>query len=129
MYEGGPSPRFAAFRMTLSPTANSRPHISCYDFSTQKWTQWLHEPGNLAYPTWTRDGKYVYFENFLTDHPTARRVKLGAASSESLYSLSDLHPYQGTASGVWTGSSPDGSRLYVRDLSAQEVYALDVEFP
>jgi hypothetical protein len=46
-----------------------------------------------------------------------------------LYSLSDLRRLQTTLSGTWSGTAPDGSRLYVQDLSVQEVYALDVEFP
>ncbi len=100
-----------------------------YDFRTQKWSSWLSEPGNLAYPTWTKDGKSLYFDNFLTSHPTARRVKLGDTHSEELFSSAELAQYRDDAAGVWSGLAPDGSRLYVRDLSAQEIYALDVEFP
>jgi Tol biopolymer transport system component len=99
-----------------------------YDFQTRKWSKWLTEPGNIAYPTWTKDGRYIYFSNFLTDHPTARRVRFGEARSEELYSLAGLSLLQGT-SGEWSGSAPDGTRLYVRDLSVQEIYALDVDFP
>jgi hypothetical protein len=31
--------------------------------------------------------------------------------------------------GTWSGLTPDGSPLFTRDISTQEIYALDVEFP
>jgi hypothetical protein len=31
--------------------------------------------------------------------------------------------------GIWSGRAPDGSPLFVRDASTQEVYALDVNLP
>jgi Tol biopolymer transport system component len=100
-----------------------------YDFHTQKWSKWLSEPGNIAYPVWSKNGDYIDFDNFLTDHPSARRVRLGATHSEELYSLSGLRQFYASWSGTWSGIAPDGSRLYVQDLSSQEIYALDVEFP
>ena len=100
-----------------------------YEFATQKWSKWVTESGNIAYPSWSKDGKSIYFDNFFTDHPTSRRIKLGDARSEELFSLAGIHRYQGTSSGTWSGLAPDGSKLYVQDLSAQEIYALDVEFP
>jgi hypothetical protein len=31
--------------------------------------------------------------------------------------------------GSWSGQAPDDSRLFVRDMSTQDIYALDVDFP
>jgi hypothetical protein len=31
--------------------------------------------------------------------------------------------------GPWTGLAPDGSPLVVRDISNQEIYALDLQLP
>jgi len=31
--------------------------------------------------------------------------------------------------GPWTGLAPDGSPLVIRDISNQEIYALDLQFP
>jgi Tol biopolymer transport system component len=114
------------YMVALTPDSTT---LMLYDFHSQKWTKWLTEPGNISYPTWSKDGRSVYFDNFLTGNPTARRVPLGGTHAESLYSLSGLRRLQTTMSGTWSGTTPDGSRLYVQDLSVQEVYALDVEFP
>jgi serine/threonine protein kinase/Tol biopolymer transport system component len=127
--EGLFSPRRSPDGRYLAAVTPDSTTLMLYDFRTQKWSKWLTEPGNIAYPTWSKDGNYIYFDNFLTDHPTARRVKLGAGRSEALYSLSALRRFQGTISGTWSGRAPDNSRLYVQDLSVQEIYALDMDFP
>jgi hypothetical protein len=31
--------------------------------------------------------------------------------------------------GAWSGLAPDGSALFVRDLSTDEIYSLDLELP
>jgi Tol biopolymer transport system component len=123
------SPRRSPDGRYLAALSRDSSTLMLYDFRAQKWSKWLSERGNIAYPSWTKDSTYIYFDNFLTDHPTARRVKLGAAQSDELFSLSDLPRFQNMVSGVWSGLSPDNSRLYVRDLSTQEIYALDLQVP
>jgi serine/threonine protein kinase/Tol biopolymer transport system component len=123
------SPRQSPDGNYLAALSRDSRTLMLYDFRTQKWSEWRTEPGNISYPTWSRDGKYVYFDNFLIQHPTARRVKLGEKRAEELWDLEGLSRYSVAASGAWGGLAPDGSRLYVQDMSAQEIYALDVEFP
>lgn len=127
--EGVFSPRRSPDGRYLAAITADSQTLMLYDFGTQTWSKWLTEPGNISYPTWSKDSKHVYFDNFLTNNPTARRVKVGDNKSEPLYSLSGLRRLQTTPSGTWSGTAPDGSRLYVQDLSVQEVYALDVMFP
>jgi len=43
--------------------------LMLYDFRARKWSKWLAEKGNIAYPSWTKDSAYTYFDNFLTEHP------------------------------------------------------------
>jgi Tol biopolymer transport system component len=127
--EGIFSPRRSPNGRYLAGLSRDSSTLMLYDFETQTWSKWLNEPGNISYPTWSRNGDYVYFDNFMSDHLTARRVKLGASQSEELYPLEGFQRYDGGPSGSWSGLTPDDSRLYVRDLSGQEIYALDVEFP
>jgi dipeptidyl aminopeptidase/acylaminoacyl peptidase len=122
---------------TALPMAASSPRsrgirgrsLMLYDFRSQRWSKWLTEPGNIAFPTWSRDGRYIYFDNFLTDHPTARRVKPGDTHSEELFSWSDLRRFSGTPAGTWGGLAPDDSRLYSEDLSVRETYSLQLQRP
>ena len=127
--EGIFSPRRSPDGRYLAGLSRDSSTLMLYDFETQKWSKWLSEPGNISYPTWSRNGDYLYFDNFMSDRLTARRVKLGASQSEELYPLEGFQRYDGGPSGSWSGLTPDDSRLYVRDLSAQEIYALDVALP
>ena len=127
--EGFFSPRLSPDGRYLAALTADSSTLMLYEFRTQKWAKWGTEPGNIAYPTWSKDSRSMTFDNFLTNHPNARRVQLGSSKSEELYSLSDLKRYQGTASGSWSSVALDGSRLYVQDLSVGEVYALDVDLP
>jgi len=123
------SPRRSPDGRYLAALSRDSTTLMLYDFRTQKWSNWITEARNIAYPTWSKDGSYLYFDNFLSDHPTARRVKRGATHSEELYSLSGIHQYHLAPSGTWSGLAPDNSRLYVQDLSVTEIYALDVDLP
>ncbi|HUN63512.1 MAG TPA: protein kinase [Candidatus Sulfotelmatobacter sp.] len=123
------SPRCSPDGRYLAALSVNSSTLYLYEFRSQKWSKWLVESGNISFPTWSRDSQYIYFDNFLTDHPAARRVKLGETKSEELFSLAQLHRHSGTPSGTWGGLAPDDSRLYAQDLSVQEIYALELRLP
>jgi WD40 repeat protein len=121
------SPRISSDGFYLAALSQDSSTLKLYDFRTQKWTDWLTEPGNIAYPTWSKDGRCLYFDNFMTDHPTSRRVKLGNTHSEELFGLSEPHRFFGSNSGTWGGMAAHNSRLYAQDLSTQEIYSLQLQ--
>ena len=123
------SPRYSPDGRYLAALSQDSASLFLYDFVAKKWNKWLTERGNIAFPTWSKDSKYIYFDNFMTDHPTARRVKVGDTQSEELFSLSGLRRFSGTPSGTWGGLSPEGDRLYVEDTSVQEIYSLQLQLP
>ena len=69
------------------------------------------------------------YDSSFTDRPDFGRVKVGQAHREVLVGLKSISLYGADFIGSWTGLAPDGSALFVRDLSTQEVYALDLELP
>jgi len=95
-----------------------------FDFKTQKWSDWITEPG-IGYLTWSQDGSYLYYDNF--DHPTFRRVKVDQTHSELLVDLKGLSKYSAPPAYGWSGITPDGSAVFTRDLSTDEIYALDLD--
>jgi serine/threonine protein kinase/Tol biopolymer transport system component len=128
--EGLYSPRLSPNgRYIAAQTADSR-KIKIFDFETQKWSDWTQAPGagSVAYPVWSRDGNYLYFDTFESPPPTYRRVKVGSSVSEAVANLTGVHRYQDQL-GWWSGMAPDGSPLFVRDLSSNEIYALDLDLP
>ncbi len=100
--------------------------LMLFDLTTQKWTA-LAEIF-VAYPTWSRDGRYLYFDGILDNQEGSFRVQISDRKLERLFSLKGFQA-AGGAFGNWSGLAPDGSPLFVRDASIQEIYALDVEMP
>jgi eukaryotic-like serine/threonine-protein kinase len=123
------SPRWSLDGGHLSALSVDSKRLVLYDFKTQKWSEWVNEIGSIGFPTWSRDGNYLYYDSTFSDHPTFRRVKVGQTRSELVLDMTNLHRYGDPLIGEWSGLAPDGSALFVRDLSTQEVYALDLELP
>ena len=99
-----------------------------YDFKAKRWSDWFTETNNINYQEWSADSQYLSWDNFGTTHPTCRRINVGEHQPQDLFAIKDLHRYLGIF-GSWSGETPDGSRVFTRDLSTQDVYALDVDLP
>ena len=97
-----------------------------YDFKTQKWRNLVQ--ANAAYFSWSHDGRYIYLTTTGTEPIFARIEVLRERRIERLASLKDVRLFNGTF-GTWTGIAPDDSLLILRDTSADEIYALDVQLP
>jgi hypothetical protein len=80
------------------------------------------------YPTWSHDGQYIYFDTTLTNDPAFFRLRLSDRKLERLFSLKGMRRYWGEF-GPWTGLAPDDSPLLTRDISSQEIYALEWKEP
>jgi len=123
------SPRWSPDGWYLAALPVDSRKLVLYDFKTGKWSDWVNESEAIGFPTWSRAGNYLYYDTILTDHPSFRRVKVGQTRSEPVIDLKDLRRYAFTLVGTWTGLAPDGSALFVRDLSTDEIYSLDLDLP
>jgi Tol biopolymer transport system component/predicted Ser/Thr protein kinase len=122
------SPRWSPDGHYLSAISVEGSHkIMLYDFGTQKWSEWLTE-ANVNYAYWSSDSSYMYYDNYAVENPLCWRIKVGSNRPENLFSLGGLSRYNGIW-GSWGGQAPDDSRLFVRDVSTQDIYALDVDLP
>jgi len=77
---------------------------------------------------WSADGKYLYFDDLVTDEESICRVELGSRRTERVLKLEGIERYPGPF-GLWSGRMADGSFMFVRDRSSQEVYQLTVALP
>ena len=91
-----------------------------------KWSQWANDPKGISYPAWTADSHFIQYQN--GNVPNYNRVKVGSGQIQSLFVLQNENPYA-TNIGAWSAATPDGSMMYTRDVSTQEIYMLDVDFP
>jgi serine/threonine protein kinase/Tol biopolymer transport system component len=126
--EGLFSPRWSPDGRYIAALSQDSLKLAFFDFKNQKWSDPITENAVIGFPTWSRDSKYLYFDEGGAD-PTFRRIKVGAASSEMLFSLKGISRAASNMVGEWSGLTPDAFPLFTRDTSIQEIYALDVELP
>jgi hypothetical protein len=87
----------------------------------------------ISYPRWSHDGKYIYFryspESEAGGGESIGRLRLDGAKVENVVEVKEVgHVTTGTFVD-WFGLAPDDSPLFARDASAQEIYAIEVEWP
>jgi Tol biopolymer transport system component len=99
-----------------------------FDFATQKWRQAFG--GEIGYENWSHDGRYIYFESYLAKLARFRimRFRLSDGTTEELTNLDKTVGLTDSEyANYWFGIAPDDSPLIFRSISAQEIYALEVE--
>ena len=123
------SPRWSPDGQYLAALSQDSTKLLLFNFKTQKWSDWITEPGGFGFPNWSSDGHYLYYDIAFSDDPTFQRIQVGQTRSELLVDLKALTRFKSRAAGPWSNVAPDGSALFVRDLSTDEIYALDLELP
>lgn len=99
-----------------------------YEFATKKWNVVAKGLGPIGYMEWTTDSKNVLFDTFEGETSAFYRLRLSDPRLETIVNISNVRRYYGQF-GPWSGMAPDGSPLLVRDVSNEEVYALDLQLP
>ena len=104
--------------------------LMLYDVKNHKWRQLGDslEPGSYGFMAWSRDSTYVYFDRAGSADNGYFRLRISDAKLERLFDLERIHRLA-TFAGSWTGLGPDDTPLFVRDISTQEIYGLDLQLP
>jgi Tol biopolymer transport system component/DNA-binding winged helix-turn-helix (wHTH) protein len=126
--EGLCCPRWSPDGRLLVGLNGENTQLLLFSFSTNKWSVLADNVGGIGYMTWMADSKFVVFDNGSVKEPFFYRVRIADSRLEPIVSLKDVRRYRGRW-GPWAGLAPDGSPLLVRDLSNQEIYALDLQLP
>ncbi len=123
------SPRWSSNGKYIAALSPDFTKVMLFDYQTKRWSNWLTEPaGAVSYPVWSADSKYLYFDDLVTDEESIRRVGVGEHRAERVFKLEGIERYPGPF-GLWSGRTADGSWMFVRDRSTQEVYKLSVALP
>jgi Tol biopolymer transport system component len=125
------SPRWSPDGRYLVAIPLDKSRLKLYDMNLHTW-QDLTGDLRVHYPAWTPDSKCVVFGSSelkgttvwedrvcLADRKVQQITNMAASGNLVL----DFGSYW------WTGLAPDGSILALRDISTQEIYALDVKWP
>jgi len=120
------SPRWSPDGRYIAAITNDSLKLMLFDRTTQHWQELVSMP--IGYPSWSHDSQYIYFDTTLSEDAAFQRVRISDHKLERLFSLKGLRRFWGQF-GPWTGLAPDDSPLLVRDISSQEIYALDWQTP
>jgi hypothetical protein len=82
----------------------------------------------MGFISWSPDEKHLYFDTLRSTNDFFNRVSLGQHRVELTVDLKGINRFLGPW-GQWSGIMPDGSPILVRDISVDEIYALDVQWP
>ncbi len=97
--------------------------ITVFDFETQRWSP--IQEGEVDYPTWSSDSKFLYFVRSLTPEPGVYRVRVSGGAAERIV---DLKGFRFTGSlGIWMGLDPTDTPMLLRDTGSDDIYALTLE--
>ncbi|MGC1781635.1 MAG: winged helix-turn-helix domain-containing protein [Acidobacteriaceae bacterium] len=96
--------------------------LAVFNFNTQRWS--VLEQGGCGYPTWSRDGRSIYFLR-TADHPGLYRVPVSGGKTQQLVDLTGFR-FNGVV-GVWMGLDPKGTPMMIRDIGTDDFYALTLD--
>jgi Tol biopolymer transport system component len=122
--QGYYSPRWSPDGRYVAAMPTGNRSIVLFDVQTRKWSELT--PTSAGFPSWSADGKYIYFLHTIVN-PAVLRVRISDRKVESVADLNGL-----TTTGYWGISmtlAPDDSPLLLRNRGTQDVYALDWEAP
>jgi Tol biopolymer transport system component len=123
-----PDGRFIA-AVTMAWDTKSPAKLLLFDFATKQWQELLRgHDANCA--VWSRNGKYIYFSDPNGASVPFYQVRVADHKLQRMADVSLLPRGPAwTRFGIWTGLSPDGSPLMLRDASIYEIYALELQLP
>ncbi|MGB7464511.1 MAG: winged helix-turn-helix domain-containing protein [Candidatus Acidiferrum sp.] len=123
-------PRWSPDGKYIAAIATAGPSkLMLFDIATQKWTEAVGS--QIGYPTWSQDGKYIYFQDSQNQGQRERIVRL-RFSDRKIEKIVDVKDIGRLTTGTfvdWFGLAPDDSPLLARDISTQEIYALEMDWP
>ena len=128
---GSYAPRWSPdgrFIVAISSFSDNK--LLLFDIAKQTSRQ-LSANAILGYIAWSLDSKSIYFDTMNTPDPGYFRLRVNDGKLDRIVDLAQFRsfPSQFGGLGSWTGLAPGDVPLFVRDLSSQEIYALDVELP
>jgi len=113
------SPRWSPDARYLVAMRGDSTGLSLFDVKTRKWSMLV--PDIVAYPCWSHDGRYLYFQR-LGDKSDVVRMSIPNGKIEQVVSLKEFH--QTGLYGFWLGLTPDDSPLVPKDAGTQEIVSM-----
>jgi Tol biopolymer transport system component len=118
------SPRWSPDGQYLAALLTDSSGMKLFDFKARKWSTLVN--GLAGYPSWSSDGRFVYFLRLFGDS-RIERVAVHGGKIERVVNLRGF-PQVGVY-GFWLGLTPDDSPLLLKNAGAQEVVSMKWQAP
>jgi len=123
------APRWSPDGRYIMAITQGNGKLMLYEVGTQKWRE-VSLGMQFGYLTWSRDSAYVYYDTFLNKETGYYRVRIRDGKIEKVADLKKARLFHGRfGPGSWSGLGPNEEPLFPRDISAQEIYALELQLP
>jgi Tol biopolymer transport system component len=116
------SPRWSPDGRYIAALTSVGGNLTVFDFKTQQWS--VIQKGEVGYPTWSHDGKFIYFLRPV-DQPGVYRIRPPGGEVERVVDLKGL-----LLTGRWgyfMGLDPEDTPLLLRDTGTDDIFALTLE--
>jgi Tol biopolymer transport system component/DNA-binding winged helix-turn-helix (wHTH) protein len=94
------------------------------DWSTGRWRELTRE--YVDYPEWSPEGRFIYVNTLMRRDPRVLRFRAEDGQAEEVFR--GPGPFIGVY-GWWSAPAPDGSPLFLRDVSSSDLYAIVWQAP
>jgi eukaryotic-like serine/threonine-protein kinase len=113
------SPRWSPDGQYLVALRTDSSGMMLFDFKAQKWTMLLK--GLIGYPSWSHEGRFVYFLHIFSNSSIARVAVPGG----KVEPVADLKQFQMTGIyNFWLGLTPNDTPLVLKDAGSQEIVSM-----
>lgn len=119
------SPRTSPDGRYIAALSHQGSKMMLFDTRTQKWDGLSDH--YCGYPSWSRDSKYLYFQDWNRGggHPSqVVRIRIPDRVPETVVDLKSLDRLSIGTFMSWSGLAPDNSVLLSLNNSTQEIYAV-----
>jgi len=131
---GFSNPQWSPDGRTIAATTTAGPpKLMLFDLAKERWKEAVAFPVG-HYLSWSDDARYIYLQYSRSEGEQSAlesigRLRAGDGKFEHVVDVKDLGRVATGTFVDWFGLAPDNSLLFARDISTQEIYALDVEWP
>ena len=105
----------------ISAISRATDQLMVFDVESKKWSELARI--SVSWPQWSRKADYIYFVGASGGPRGVLRLKVKDRKLEQVVNLNDFR--NAPSDWGWLGLAPDDSPLLLRDITNQDVYALD----
>ena len=120
--QGRWSPRWSPDGRYIYGLTSDSDSLTVFDIKTQQWS--VIQEGGVAYPSSSRDGKFIYFLRPVDD-PGVYRIRPSGGEAERVVDLKGFR-HTGVLS-LWMGLDPTDTPMLIRDTGSDDIYAFTLE--